>query len=179
MNAAWHTRNPMPKNASIAQRVKWHTAHAKACACRPIPASLSAHMKRSGYSGTPLAAKLGFKAGQTALILGEPVNYASLVGPALRDLKRAKSPGPSVDVVHIFTAQRSRLASALLDFRRILGPAAVIWVSWPKKASGVRTDITEDTIRDVALPIGFVDVKVCAVDDIWSGLKLVLRKELR
>ena len=136
-------------------------------------------MKSAGYSGTPLATKLGFKAGQTVLLLGEPSNYASLVGPALRELKRAKSLGPGVDIVHLFTASRSRLSSALLDCRRKLGPAAVVWVSWPKKASGVQTDITEGTIRDVALPMGFVDVKVCAVDATWSGLKLVVRKELR
>ena len=136
-------------------------------------------MKTSGYSGTPLAKKLGFKAGQTVLLLGQPANYSSLVGTALKDLKRAKSIGPGVDIVHMFTASRSRLATALLDCRRKLGPEAVVWVSWPKKESGVQTDVTEDTIRDVALPIGFVDVKLCAVDETWSGLKLVLRKELR
>ena len=179
MNAAWHERNPMPKDASPAKRVKWHTAHAKACGCRPIPASVAAQMKRAGYSGTPLATKLGLKPGQSVLLLGEPANYSSLVGPAMRDLKRAKSLGPGVDVVHMFTASRSRLATALLDCRRKLRPDAVVWVSWPKKASGVSTDVTEDTIRDVALPIGLVDVKVCAVDETWSGLKLVVRKELR
>jgi hypothetical protein len=144
-----------------------------------MPAKSPKSNPSDGYSGTPLAAKLGFKAGQTALLLGTPSNYAALIGPALKDLKRAKALGPTVDVVHMFTASRSRLATALLDCRRQLKPDAVIWVSWPKKSSGVQTDITEDTIRDVALPIGFVDIKVCAVDATWSGLKLMLRKELR
>lgn len=135
--------------------------------------------KKHGYSGTPLAVKLGLAAGKTLLTLGEPPNYGALVGSPLADLKRAKSPGPKVDIVHMFTASRSRLATALLDCRRRLRPDAAIWVSWPKKSSGVPSDVTEDTIRDIALPIGFVDIKVCAVDETWSGLKLVLRKELR
>jgi hypothetical protein len=135
--------------------------------------------KNSGYSGTPLAAKLGLVAGKTILLLGAPSNYPSLVGPALAELRPARKPGPTVDIVHLFTASRSRLATALLDCRRQLRGDAVIWVSWPKKASGVPTDITEDTIRDVALPLGFVDIKVCAVDATWSGLKLMVRKELR
>src|SRR5262245_48939340 len=145
-----------------------------------MPAKSSPRAKPSaGYSGTPLAAKLGFKAGQTALLLGTPANYAALIGPPLKDLKRVKALGPTVDVVHMFTASRTRLTAALLDCRRHLKPDAVIWVSWPKKSSGMQTDITEDTIREVALPIGFVDIKVCAVDATWSGLKLMLRKELR
>jgi hypothetical protein len=193
VNAAWHEHNPMPKNATLEQRVKWHAAHAKACACRPIPKSVAAHLRSpesgtarrksptpgSGYSGTPLAGKLGLVAGKTILLLGAPPHYASLVGPSLADLKRAKALGPAVDIVHMFTAARSRLATALLDCRRQLRSDAAIWVSWPKRASGVQTDITEDTIREIALPLGFVDIKVCAVDETWSGLKLMLRKELR
>jgi hypothetical protein len=180
MNAGWHARNPMPKNATMAQRVKWHKAHAKACACRPIPKSVEDEIRKpAGYSGTPLAAKLGFKPGNSLLLLGAPSNYPELIGPALKDLKRAKTLSTGVDIVHMFTASRSRLATTLMDCRRQLRPDAVVWVSWPKKTSGVSTDITEDTIRDVALPIGFVDIKVCAVDETWSGLKLMLRKELR
>ena len=133
----------------------------------------------SGYSGTPLAAKLGLTAGKRLLTFGAPPHYAELVGPSMKELRRAKSLGPNVDIVHMFTASRSRLSTALLDCRRQLRPDAVIWVSWPKKASGVPTDVTEDTIREVALPLGFVDIKVCAVDATWSGLKLMLRKELR
>jgi hypothetical protein len=133
----------------------------------------------SGYSGTPLAGKLGLAAGKTLLTLGAPPNYADLIGPAIGELKRAKSPGPTVDIVHMFTASRSRLATALLDCRRQLRADAVVWVSWPKKASGVPTDVSEDTIREVALPLGFVDIKVCAVDATWSGLKLMVRKDRR
>jgi hypothetical protein len=84
-----------------------------------------------------------------------------------------------VDVIHVFATQRAKLASALAGYRRAMRADASLWVSWPKKASKVPTDITEGTIREVALPLGLVDVKVCAVDDIWSGLKLVVRKELR
>jgi hypothetical protein len=133
----------------------------------------------SGYSGTPLATKLGLLPGKTLLTLGSPSNYAELIGPVFCELKRAKSLAPTVDIVHMFTASRSRLATALLDCRRQLRPDAVVWVSWPKKASGVPSDVSEDTIREVALPLGFVDVKVCAVDATWSGLKLMLRKDLR
>ena len=131
------------------------------------------------YSGTPLAAKLGLAAGKTLLTLGAPSNYAELIGPQMGELTRAKSLGPTVDIVHMFTASRSRLATALLDCRRQLRSDAVIWVSWPKKASGVPTEVSEDTIREIALPLGFVDIKVCAVDATWSGLKLMVRKDLR
>ena len=90
-------------------------------------------------------------------------------------------PGSSktTDIVHFFTASKAELAKNLLAWLKVLGPDAAIWVSWPKKTSKVPTDITEDTIRAVALPMGLVDIKVCAVDETWSGLKLVLRKELR
>jgi len=138
-----------------------------------------ARKANTGYSGTPLAGKLGLAAGKTLLTLGAPSNYAELIGPTFGELKRAKSLGASVDIVHMFTASRSRLSTGLLDCRRQLRPDAVVWVSWPKKASGVQTDITEDTIREISLPIGFVDIKVCAVDATWSGLKLMLRKDLR
>jgi hypothetical protein len=113
MNAAWHERNPMPKNATMAQRVKWHTAHAKACACRAIPKPVAAEISKagSGYSCTPLAAKLGLAAGKTLLTLGPPSNYADLIGPTIGELERAKSLGPTVDIVHMFTASRSRLAT--------------------------------------------------------------------
>ena len=85
----------------------------------------------------------------------------------------------TVDVVHVFSTKKTQLARALASYRKALQPNAAVWVSWPKKAAKVATDITEDVIREVALPLGFVDIKVCAVDDVWSGLKLVVRKELR
>jgi hypothetical protein len=86
---------------------------------------------------------------------------------------------PKTNLVHLFETERTRLATLLAGLRRTLAPDATVWVSWPKKSSKVPTTITEDIIREVALPLGYVDVKVCAVTDVWSGLKLVVRKELR
>jgi hypothetical protein len=161
----------MPADSQISRAVRQPRKRKETAMKKPA--------KPAGYSGTPLAGKLGLKPGSTLVVLGAPSNYDALVGPALKELKRAKTLGAKVDIVHIFTASRSRLWSALQDCRRELRPDAVIWVSWPKKSSGVPTDITEDGIREVALPMGFVDIKVCAVDDTWSGLKLMVRKELR
>jgi hypothetical protein len=130
----------------------------------------------AGYSGTPLAKKLGIGEGST--IFAERVDYASIVELPER-AKLVKRLTRSVDVIHLFTKSASELASKLRRYRDTMRDDATIWVSWPKKASKVPTDITEDVIRDICLPIGLVDVKVCAVDDVWSGLKLVIRKELR
>jgi hypothetical protein len=132
-----------------------------------------------GYSGTPLAKKLGFKPGQRVSAPGAPPNYRKLLAPLPDDVEFQPRISKSTDIVHVFTASKAKLAKTLASCRKMLGPEAAIWVSWPKKASKVPTDITEDTIRAVALPFGLVDIKVCAVDEIWSGLKLVLRKELR
>ncbi len=132
-----------------------------------------------GYSGTPLAAKLGIKAGTEIHVVGAPDSYLNLVGPLPEDAKVTVRPSSNTDLVHIFSFRRSELAKALKVYRSKLKPTAVVWVSWPKRSAKVPTDITEDTIRELALPLGFVDVKVCAVTDIWSGLKLVVRKELR
>jgi len=85
----------------------------------------------------------------------------------------------TVDIVHVFGMSKAKLARALASYRKALQPNAAVWVSWPKKSAKIATDITEDVIRELALPLGFVDIKVCAVDDVWSGLKLVVRKELR
>lgn len=89
------------------------------------------------------------------------------------------APGAGLDLAHVFVTSRTELAARLVELRRLLTPTGMIWVSWPKKAAKVPTDITEDTIREVALPMGYVDVKVCAVDAVWSGLKLVIRKTER
>jgi hypothetical protein len=136
-------------------------------------------MKPAGYSGTPLAKKLGIKAGQIVALLGAPSNYRKLLAPVPEGVEFGTKLAKSTDLVHVFTASRVELGKALAACRKTLGPEAAIWVSWPKKASKVPTDITEDTIRELALPMGLVDIKVCAVDETWSGLKLVLRKELR
>jgi hypothetical protein len=91
----------------------------------------------------------------------------------------ARSAGASVDLAHVFTTKRAMLAAQLPALRKTLRPDAVLWVSWPKKSSKVPSDVTEDTVRELALPLGFVDVKVCAVSEVWSGLKLMVRRELR
>jgi hypothetical protein len=133
----------------------------------------------AGYSGTPLAKKLGIKAGGDVCVLGAPAGFRKLLEPLPHGVKFTERMGKATDLVHLFTTSRAELERTLKKFRAGLKPEAAIWVSWPKKASKVPTDITEDVIRAVALPTGLVDVKVCAVDETWSGLKLVLRKELR
>ena len=127
----------------------------------------------AGYSGTPLGKKLGIKPGSTLFVEGVPDDYPSDGATLLRAVS------DRVDIIHLFTKSVNELAAKLGRYRTKMRPDAVVWVSWPKKSSKVPTDITEDVIRDVALPMGFVDVKVCAVDDTWSGLKLVIRKEQR
>ena len=132
----------------------------------------------AGYSGTPLAKKLGLKDGLTVLLAGAPDGYRKQLDVPT-SVRFASKLSNAVDLVHLFATRRAQLVHALADYRLRLAPDAVVWVSWPKKSSKVPTDITEDTIREVALPLGFVDIKVCAVDEVWSGLKLVVRKELR
>jgi hypothetical protein len=133
----------------------------------------------AGYSGTPLAKKLGIKAGTRVLPLGAPADYVKLLEPLPEDVRFVSRISASTDIVHLFSIRKNRLAKALESLRAKMRPTATIWVSWPKKSANVQSDITEDTVRELALPLGLVDIKVCAVDEIWSGLKLVLRKELR
>ena len=133
----------------------------------------------AGYSGTPLAKKLGIGTGHRVWLTQAPANYKTLVAPLPDGVTFVSKPSSTTDVAHLFTSKRRELEKTLRTLRSALKPEAAIWVSWPKKTSKVPTDITEDVIRDVALPMGFVDIKVCAVDDTWSGLKLVVRKELR
>lgn len=132
-----------------------------------------------GYSGTPLAKKLGIAPAQRVLLLGAPQGYLELLAPLPAGVGFETRPGSGVDLAQLFVTDRAELAKALADMRRRLRSDAALWISWPKKASKVPTTITEDVIRELALPLGFVDIKVCAVDAIWSGLKLVVRKELR
>jgi hypothetical protein len=132
-----------------------------------------------GYSGTPLVKKLGIKAGSNVFILSAPERYLYLLEPLPAGVRFLKRPTPAVNVAQVFTTTSAELVKQLGSLRNVLNPDAVIWVSWPKKASRVATDITEDDIRRIALPLGLVDVKVCAVTDVWSGLKLVVRKKLR
>ena len=133
----------------------------------------------AGYSGTPLAKKLGFKPASRVWLLSAPEEYARLLDPLPEDVVFQRRAGSDTDIAHIFVIRREDLAKQVKALRRALRPDAVLWVSWPKKSSKVPTTITEDTIRELALPLGFVDVKVCAVSEVWSGLKLVVRKELR
>jgi len=133
----------------------------------------------SGYSGTPLAKKLSLKDGMRVWWDGMPDSVrAEIAAEGLR-LELLDQPAPPIDAAHIFVTTRADLAAKLARLLPLLDPAGMIWVSWPKKASKVPTDITEDVIRDVCLPLGLVDVKVCAVDAVWSGLKLVVRRQNR
>ncbi|MBS0446853.1 MAG: DUF3052 family protein [Proteobacteria bacterium] len=133
----------------------------------------------TGYSGTPLPKKLGIEPGMRVVPLGAPGDYAAIVMPWPDGVALGKTPDAKTDLVHLFTTERKTLATELVRLRERLAPDAVVWVSWPKKSAKGATDITEDVIREVALPLGWVDVKVCAVDATWSGLKLVVRKALR
>lgn len=132
-----------------------------------------------GYSGTPLWKKLGLKPGLRLCVVNAPADYDALIAGVPAPIERAAQPGATVGLVHLFVEHRAELVHRLPRLREQLAPDAVLWVSWPKKASKRPTDITEDVIREQALPVGWVDVKVCAVDAVWSGLKLVVRKELR
>ena len=116
----------------------------------------------------------------TAYVYSAPNSYVcQLRLPADVSVKWVKDPTPGMDLVHLFTASKADLKAKLQSLRHSIAPGGMVWVSWPKKASGVPSEITEDLVREVALPLGFVDIKVCAVDEIWSGLKLVIRKENR
>jgi hypothetical protein len=134
----------------------------------------------AGYSSTPLWKKLGYKAGVGAFVEGEPAGYVRMLGlPGEIRPKWLGKATKDMGFVHLFCDEADTLKRRLILLRKQIAPDGVIWVSWPKKSSGVRTDITEDTVRDCALPTGLVDIKVCAVDEVWSGLKLMIRKSER
>lgn len=133
----------------------------------------------AGYSGTPLSKKLGIKENNVVAVINDPGHFSDLASPlpggvAIRTDLRSKP-----DLVVFFTTSRSELLRRLDSLGRAIYPNAMVWVCWPKRAAKVDTDMTEDVVREIALPKGLVDVKVCAVDETWSGLKLVWRKELR
>ncbi|MFL6617494.1 MAG: DUF3052 domain-containing protein [Povalibacter sp.] len=131
-----------------------------------------------GYSGTPLATKLGIKDGSSVYVLNAPASYKRMLAPLPPGVSFVKS-ADRAHVIHVFTIEKRELQAQLVKLRATMSQDSALWVSWPKKASGVATDISEDVIRAVCLPLGLVDIKVCAVDETWSGLKLVIRKELR
>ena len=136
-------------------------------------------MSGAGYSGTPLAKKLGLKPGTRAWFLDMPDSVRAEIDVENLGLSEQAAPSAGIEAAHIFVTRRDDLVREIAALRQLLAPAGFVWVSWPKKAAKTDTDITEDTIREVALPIGLVDIKVCAVDEKWSGLKLVIRKALR
>ena len=133
----------------------------------------------AGYSGTPLAKKLGLRDAQRVWFDAMPASVQEEIGKYALELIFIADPSEGVDAAHIFVTERAELERHLAALRHQIAQDGQVWVNWPKRASKVPTDITEDTIREVCLPLGFVDTKVCAIDETWSGLKLVIRKELR
>lgn len=134
----------------------------------------------AGYSGTPLAKKLGIKDGHTVALLGAPTGFDATLDETLPHpvTVRTRASG-TADVIVSFHTERAQLEARVDALLRLLDVDGGLWIAWPKRASGVATDITEDTVRAVFLPLGLVDNKVCAIDDTWSGLRVVWRKELR
>lgn len=131
-------------------------------------------MKAAGYSGTPLHKKLGIKPGDRAWFSGAPSGYEDALQKA-GEFEVAKNLGKDFDFLHFFTASRARLTREAPKLRDSLKSKGMLWISWPKKSSGVATDLDENIVRDIGLKAGLVDVKVCAVDETWSGLKFVYR----
>ena len=136
-------------------------------------------MTPAGYSGTPLAKKLGLEAGMRATVILAPAHYRELLEPEPEAVHWLGAGAGELDFVHLFVSREADLARRLPRQLAHIVADGMIWVSWPKKASKVETDMTEDVVRKHALPLGLVDIKVCAVDEVWSGLKLVIRKENR
>ena len=133
----------------------------------------------SGYSGTPLASKLSLRDGQRVWFDRMPETVQDEIDEYALELIFVADPAEGIDAAHLFVTERADLETKLASLRHQIAPDGQVWVSWPKQAAKVPTDVTEDTIRDIALPLGFVDTKICAIDETWSALKLVIRKELR
>lgn len=133
----------------------------------------------AGYSGTPLSTKLGIKAGMVLGAVHAPADYRKPLAPLPDGTRIASGAEAGAHIAHHFAMRRSELAAALGSYRRELPDVTPVWISWPKKSAQVSTDITEDVIRENALPLGYVDIKVCAVSNTWSALKLVVRKKQR
>jgi len=135
--------------------------------------------RMAGYSGTSLTRKLGIKPATTVAVINRPVGYQKLLGKHPDGVEFTDRVRSGSSFIHFFTTRRSELEKQLNRLREKVSDTGTVWVSWPKKSAGVSTDVTEDVIRAVALPLGFVDVKVCAIDETWSGLKLVIRRTNR
>ncbi len=133
----------------------------------------------AGYSGTPLPRKLGLKPGMRVAWPTAPEHFAELLGPLPDGVQRKRRAVAPLDLAVVAGARRADLARRLPGLRAAIVPDGAVWAAWPKRASGVPSDMTEDVVRELAFPLGLVDVKVCAIDETWSGLRLVIRKELR
>jgi hypothetical protein len=133
----------------------------------------------AGYSGTPLVRKLGLKPGMVCLILDPPGRYEVLLGSIPEDTRFDEPPAGALDFVHVFVREAQGLQRRLVELRSRIAPDGMIWVSWPKKASGVQTDVTGNVVRDAGLGASLVDTKVCAVDEVWSGLRFVIPRTQR
>lgn len=133
----------------------------------------------AGYSANPLSKKLGLKPEMKCILINAPKDYFSLIEIPEKDLKLEKSSANEIDFVHLFTSKEKELSDHLKQLKNQIRSNGIIWVSWPKKSSKIPSEIDENKIREIALPMGLVDVKVCAVDEVWSGLKLVIRIQNR
>jgi hypothetical protein len=133
----------------------------------------------AGYSGKPVVQKLGIKPGFCIFVAGAPAAYHDIVGKLPAQVRLVTRPTGAVDMVHVFTTEARALGGKLRAYREAIKPDGMVWVSWPKKSSGVPTDLTDNVVRETALPLGLVDVRVCAIDDIWSGLKFVIPGDQR
>ena len=130
----------------------------------------------AGYSGTPLMKKIGIKENMKLMLINAPENYMQLMEEDIS--KQLSGKIPEADIIHLFVTSRKELQNNFLNIIKSAKPGQVVWISWYKKSSGMQTDVTEDTIREIVLPKGWVDIKVCAVSELWSGLKIVKRKVL-
>jgi hypothetical protein len=133
----------------------------------------------AGYSGKPLVQKLGIKPGFRIFTAGAPADYSDIVGQLPAEVTIVNRLAGAVDMVHLFATKAAALDDKLGACRDAIAPDGMVWVSWPKKSSGVPTDLTDNVVRETALPLGLVDIKVCAIDEIWSGLKFVIPRDQR
>lgn len=133
----------------------------------------------AGYSGTPLARKLGYKASMCACVIDAPETYMASLSPLPEGVTFAVDLEDDLDLLHVFIKERDELEKLLPDWQSAIKRDGMIWISWPKKASKIATTLDGNIVRELVLKLDLVDIKVCAVDDIWSGLKMVIRKELR
>ena len=133
----------------------------------------------AGTSGKPVVEKLGIKPGFCIFTAGAPASYADIVGKLPAGVTIAKRLKAPLDMVHVFATEAAGLAAKLRSYRAAIEPDGMIWVSWPKKSSGIASDLSDVAVRDIALPLGLVDIKVCAIDENWSGLKFVIPKVQR